>query len=167
MTVRQAALNPLLTLNQPVEHGKRFVSADFPKPHYGSKARARSLFRKPPGGGELRAGVEQTHDYGPQGDVPHARAFSVQHPIQPQPHGRAERGGHVSVGKRALYGKGFIYVFVDNSAFEHGSYAVNYMRGQMGEVAKGFLADAVSFAPGFAQEYGGSAFAVGYCVYVV
>ena len=48
-----------------------------------------------------------------------------------------------------------------HAAFEHPSDAFDEFGGQVGEVGEGLLADARAFSPGFSQQDGGRAVAVG------
>ena len=114
----------------------------------------------PPGGGELRGGVEEPlHDHG-QHPVAFGRAFGGDEPVQAQASGHGEQGVDVAVGQGAFDGEG-VFGVDEALALEDSAQGVDLLCGPVGEVGKGTFAHAHALAPAFSQEDGGAGVAVG------
>ena len=114
----------------------------------------------PPGGGELRGGVEQpSHDHG-QDPVALGRALRGDEPVQAQAPGHGEQGVDVAMGEGAFDGEG-VFGADEALSLEHPAKALDLLRGPVGEVRQGAFADPTAFAPAFSKEHRGPGVAVG------
>ena len=113
------------------------------------------------GGGELGGRREHARDEPRQGQFAHAPGGAVQQPRQPQLPAQPQHGGHVPVGQGALHDERLVRGAQHHAALEHAADAFDEFGRQVGEVGDGLLSDAFAFSPGFSQQDGGRAVAVG------
>ncbi len=75
--------------------------------------------------------------------------------------GQAEQGRYVSMGQRPLEGDGLIEGREDDDALEERSDGIDQGWRDFGEVGEGLSADAFALTPGFSQQDGRGAGAIG------
>ena len=157
----EAALDPALAAAQPVEHGEQFVAGDGAEAEQGAEGGGSGLGGEAAGGGELGGGVEDAGGDGGEGEVAGAGGGAVQDGGEAELVAEAEDGGDMAVGEGAADGDGLVEAGEGDAAFEESADAGDGFGGEPGEVGEGFLADALAFAPGLAEEDGGLVGAVG------
>ena len=157
----QAFLDPGLPLPEPVEHVEHLVAGDGPEAEQEAEAAVGGIGGEPPGGGELGGGVDEAGDEGGQGQVPLAAGGTVEDAGQAELGGQAEQSGDVAMRQRALEGDGLVEGGEDDAVLEDGADGVDHGRGDFGEVGEGLSADTFALTPGFSQQDGRGAGAVG------
>ena len=154
-------LDPPLALPEPVEHVQHLVAGDSSEAEQDAEAAVGGIGRQSPGGGELGGGVDEAGDEGGQGQIPLAAGGAMEDAGQAELCGQAEQGGDVAVRQRALEGDGLVEGGEDDAALEDGADGVDHGWGDFGEVGEGFSPDAFALTPGFSQQDGRGAGAIG------
>ena len=156
MALRETALDARLAGEQPVHRLVQVVLVGV--------AQVELLGQRggmpPPGGGELRAGVQQpSHDHG-QDPVALRRTLRGDEPVQPQTPGHGQHRFDMAMGEGAFDGERFLGT--DQAlSLEHPAKALDLLRGPVGEVGQGAFADPTAFAPAFSKQRRGPGVAVG------
>jgi len=157
----QAFLDPPLALPEPVQHVQHLVAGDRPEVEQDPETAVGGIGRQSPGGGELGGGVDEASDEGGQGQIPLAAGGAMEDAGQAELGGQAEQGGDVAVRQRALEGDGLVEGGEDDAVLEDGADGVDHRWGDFGKVGEGLSPDAFALTPGFSQQYGRGAGAVG------
>ena len=160
VAVGEALFDPGLAEQQPVEHVEDFVAVDLAEAEKGSEAGVGGLGGEAACGGEFGIGSVDAGGDGGEGEVSPAAGVAVQDALQPEFLAGAEDGGDVTVGEGAANGDGAVEAFEGDTAADDGADALDEGGGQLGEVCDGASSDALSLAPGLAEEDGGRAAAV-------
>ena len=148
MPVREAAHDPGLALQQPVQHAEHPVAGDRAEAERGPEARGRRRGRQRPGGGRLRGGFQDARRDGETARPLRPAAQDPHHAERPQ---RPQRRGDVAVGEGAADLEGGIGGRQHHAATE----GVDEGGRHPGEVGERLPLDALSLAPRLAQQDGG------------
>ena len=161
MAHRQAPLDGVLTLEQPV-HGvvQIVLVAVLQRQRLGERV-VRGVRRQAPGGRQLGTRLKDPGDDHRQ----HAPALGGVRPgdgaVQAQLAQRAEHGGDMAVGFGTHDVEGVVEARHRGAALEQHAQALDERRGPFGEVGQGAFPELAGVAEGLAQEHGGGRIAVG------
>ena len=153
--------DPGLAVAEPVEHVEQLVSRDAPEAEQDPEAAVGGLGGQGPGGGELRGRVDEACDGGGQCEVALAAGLSVEDAGKTELGRQAEQGRHMPVWQRPSDGGGIVEGFKDNAALEESADGVDDGFGDFRKVGEGLSPDSFPLAPGFSEEDGRRAGAVG------
>ena len=108
MAPRQAPLDGILTLKQPVHGGVKIVLVDLPEPQRLGEGVARGVRRQAPGGRQLGTRIENAGDDHRQHASALGRVRAGDRAVQAQFAQRPEHGGDMAVRKGALDVEGVV-----------------------------------------------------------
>ncbi len=162
MPGRQSPLDARLPPQQPVHRLAELLRRRV----FGAELLARRvglrLGGEAPGGGELRAGVEDAGGDHRRRQGAHPRGTAVEQPLEAQLPRRARDGGDMPVGSGAQDLEGVVHRLQGDAALEQDAQPPDDLVGPLREVGEGALADLAVPAEGLAQQDGGRGVPVGH-----
>ena len=154
MALRQAALDAVLALDEPVHGRIQVVLVERTQAQRLGEGIARGGLGQPSGGGELRAGVEDACGDHCQHPGALGRGCGVDESVQAQVAQRAQHCRDMAVGEGAHDVEGVVAPD-QRLVFEESAQGVDFVLGPLGEIGEGAFSDFAVLAPAFAQEDGG------------
>ena len=159
--VGKALLDPGLPVAEPVEHVEHLVAGDAPEAEQDPEAAVGGLGRQFPGGGEFGGGVDEACDDGGESEVALAAGVATEDAGKAELGRQAELGRDMPVGQRPSDGDGVVEGFKDDAALEQSADSIDDGLGDFRKVGESLSPDTFPLAPGFSEEDGRGAGAVG------
>ena len=157
----QAPLDPVLVRQQPVHRRIEVVLVHRPEVQGPGQRVPRGGCVQPPGGGRLRAGIEDPRGDHRQHPRPLRRPLGIEQLVEAEPADGAQHRRHMAVRQRADHVEGLVQTGHGGAALEQDAEPLDEGGGPPGEVGEGALANLAVLAEGLAQEDGGRGGPVG------
>ena len=149
----ESLLDGGLPLDEPVHRRVQVMGVDVAEPEQLAQSGHGAVRSQPPGGGQLRARVDDAGDDESEDEVAKATGAAGDEGVQPELLEGAEDGGDVAVGQAADTPEHLLGVD-ERLALERATNQLDDGVGQMGDVAEGLVLDLAVLAEGASQEMG-------------